>query len=87
MLPLIQAILDGIFSSHGLDRSAEPDPVGKGQLAARLLKHVAYRGSQNLILTFDAYPGEERSDVDPDDLSCLGVSCLSMKFQQNCRET
>ena len=74
VLPVSQAVLDGIFSSRGLDRSAESDPCKKGQLAARLLRHVAYKGSQNLVFSFDFYPGEERLDPQRDDVTCLGVS-------------
>ena len=75
VVPLLQAVLDRIFSSRGLNRSAESDPCRKGQLAAKLLRYVAYKGSRNLVLTFDSYPGEERPDLQRDDVSCLGVSC------------
>lgn len=71
---MLQAILDGLFSSRGLDRSADSDPCSQGKLAARLLKYVTYKDSENLVLTFDSYPGEERFDLQEDDVSCLGVS-------------
>lgn len=69
----MQAALQGIFASHGLDRDAEQDAVGRAKLSLTLLDLVTYRDSANVVLTFDSYPGEERADIGEDDLSCLGV--------------
>ena len=70
----MQAVLDGIFSEHGLNRPAEGNLIQRAKMAYRLLDFVAYKDSDDLVLTFDNFPGEERVDLPPDDFSCLGVS-------------
>lgn len=75
LLP-VQAVLNGIFSSYGLDRAAELDPIAKARLSLRLLQFVTYSDSKDLVLTFDSFPEEERFNKDKNDISCLGVGLL-----------
>lgn len=72
-LPLLQARLDRLFASHGLDRKHEVDPVTRGEMAVGLLEDLTYVSSEKLVLTFDSYPEEEMSIADEDDLTGLGV--------------
>jgi hypothetical protein len=68
--------LDRLFASHTLDRVAvSNDSMASGELASKLLDITTFANSSNLHLMFDDFLGEESGGSDPDDLTCLGVTC------------
>jgi hypothetical protein len=49
--------------------------MASGELASKLLDITTFANSSNLHLMFDDFLGEESGGSDPDDLTCLGVTC------------